>query len=139
MLLRPARVRPVLAAAPMISYADRFGFLPVMSAAAAGLPVPAGVIGVAVTVYFLLYGLAQQVIGRLSDRYGRVLVLRTALGGRALADLAAGLAPHPAVLIGARAVAGVAMATAGLQARGVSASVAGAVMGGYGVATAAGS
>lgn len=108
MLLRPARVRPVLAAAPMISYADRFGFLPVMAAAAAGLRVPAGVIGVAVTVYFLLYGLAQPVIGRLSDRYGRVLVLRTALGGLALADLAAGLAPHPAVLIGARAVAGAA-------------------------------
>jgi len=108
MLLRPARVRPGLAAAPMISYADRFGFLPVMAGAAAGLRVPAGVIGVAVTVYFLLYGLAQPVIGRLSDRYGRVLVLRCALGSLALADLAAGLAPSPAVLIAARAVAGAA-------------------------------
>lgn len=108
MLSGPARVRPVLAAAPMISYADRFGFLPVVAAAAAGLRVPVHVIGVAVTVYFLLYGLAQPVIGKLSDRYGRVPVLRCALGSLAVADLAAGLAPHPAVLITARAVAGAA-------------------------------
>ena len=108
MLQKAARVRPVLIAAPVISYADRFGFLPVVAGAAAGLRVPAGVIGTAVTAYFLLYGLAQPVIGRLSDRYGRVLVLRCALGGLALADLAAGLASHPAVLIAARAVAGAA-------------------------------
>jgi predicted MFS family arabinose efflux permease len=106
--LSHSRVRPVLAAAPVISYADRFGFLPILAAAAAGLRVPVHVIGTAVTVYFLLYGLAQPVIGRLSDRYGRVVVLRWALGILALADLAAGLAPGPAVLIAARAVAGAA-------------------------------
>jgi predicted MFS family arabinose efflux permease len=110
---RPGRRAPgatplTLTAAPVISYADRFGFLPLVAVAATGLAVPGHTIAAAVSVYFLLYGLAQPVIGVLSDRYGRVVVLRCALAGLALADLVAGLAPGPGVLIAARAVAGAA-------------------------------
>jgi predicted MFS family arabinose efflux permease len=104
----PGRAPWPLTAAPIISYADRFGFLPLVAVAASGLGVPGHTIAIAVTVYFLLYGVSQPVIGAASDRFGRVRVLRWALAGLALADLAAAVAPAPGMLIAARAAAGAA-------------------------------
>lgn len=102
------RIRPALLAAPVISYADRFGFLPVVTTAAAGLRAPVHTVSIAVGAYFLLYGLVQPLVGVLSDRRGRLIVLRCALAALACADLAAGLAPSAGALIGARAAAGAA-------------------------------
>lgn len=106
---RPAPLVPgALTAAPVLGYMDRFAFLPLLSPAAADLHVTVHAVTVAVSAYFLLYGLAQPVIGSLSDRYSRRIVLRTALAVLAVADLAAAAAPGPAWLIASRAVAGAA-------------------------------
>jgi predicted MFS family arabinose efflux permease len=102
------RIRPALLAAPVISYADRFGFLPVVATTAAGLRAPVHTVSIAVGAYLLLYGLVQPLVGVLSDRRGRLIVLRCALAALACADLVAGLAPSAEVLIGARAAAGAA-------------------------------
>jgi predicted MFS family arabinose efflux permease len=95
-----------LTAAPVLSYVDRFGFLPLVAVSAHGLGSRPQVIGAAVSLYFLLYGAAQPVIGALSDRYGRVAVLRSALLLLAVADIVGGFATSPTMLIAARGVAG---------------------------------
>ncbi|MFD1662077.1 MFS transporter [Streptomyces caeni] len=92
----------------MISYADRFGFIPLVAAAATGLRAALSDVATAVSIYFLLYGAAQPIIGILSDRRGRVRVLRWALATLAVSDLAAALAPGSVSLIATRAVAGAA-------------------------------
>lgn len=58
------------------------------------------------SVYYLLYGGMQPVWGMLSDRIGRVRVMRLTLFGAAVAGVISALAPSLNVLIGARALAG---------------------------------
>ena len=58
------------------------------------------------SAYFLAYGLMQPVWGLVSDRIGRVRVMRMALLGAALAGVGSVLAPNLAVLGITRAVAG---------------------------------
>src|SRR5687768_15126111 len=58
------------------------------------------------SLYYLLYGLMQPVWGMLSDRLGRVSVMRLTLFGAAFAGILSSLAPNLAVLIVARALAG---------------------------------
>ena len=60
----------------------------------------------AATAFLVLYGLAQPVAGVLSDRRGRVLVLRFAVGGAAIAAALSALATGPGWLIAARGLAG---------------------------------
>jgi predicted MFS family arabinose efflux permease len=65
-----------------------------------------GVATFALTGYLLTFGAMQLVHGTVSDSVGRVRVLRAAMAGLAVADLAAALAPDIWVFIAARALAG---------------------------------
>ncbi len=57
------------------------------------------------TLYFFFYAAMQPVYGLLSDRLGRVRVMRTALVGMALANAAAAAAPDLGALVAAKAIA----------------------------------
>ncbi|MDX3245137.1 MFS transporter [Streptomyces sp. ME18-1-4] len=59
-----------------------------------------------VTIYVLLYALGQPIWGLLSDRLGRLRVLRLALVGSLLGSLASVAAPGFAALLPARALTG---------------------------------
>lgn len=58
------------------------------------------------SVYYLVYGLMQPVWGLLSDRFGRLTVMRLGLGGAAAAGLASAFAPTLTSIIVARALSG---------------------------------
>jgi MFS transporter, DHA1 family, inner membrane transport protein len=60
-----------------------------------------------VGAYSLTYALLAPVLGPISDRAGRVSVIRAGMAVLAIATLASALAPSPALLAGARAAAGV--------------------------------
>ena len=91
---------------PFISYGDRFAIAPLLVSISRDLGRPlAAVTGVA-SVYFLLYGVIQPVYGVLSDRVGRVRVMRLALLGLGLGNLAAAAAPTLGVLIVAKGATG---------------------------------
>ena len=91
---------------PVLSYADRYGYLPVTIGIAAQLHLSAATIAWSVSGYLLAYGAGQPLWGTLSDRYGRRRVLQIGLAGLALSDLAAPLFISPAALIGLRTTAG---------------------------------
>jgi predicted MFS family arabinose efflux permease len=95
-----------LAVAPVVSYADRFGYLPVTTAIATQARVPAAAVAASVTAYLVAYGLCQPAWGALSDRVGRRRVLLAGLIGLAVVDLATILLPGAAGLVGLRAAAG---------------------------------
>jgi predicted MFS family arabinose efflux permease len=95
-----------LAVAPVISYADRFGYLPVTTAIAAQTGVRPAAIGASVTAYLVAYGACQPVWGAWSDRFGRRTVLLGGLLGLAAADLAVAVVPCATALVGLRAAAG---------------------------------
>lgn len=96
----------VLSAATLISNFDRFSVAPMLVLIAFGLQVPlASAVGAA-SGYFLAYGLMQPVWGMLSDRFGRVVVMRGTLLGAAVAGIASALAPNLIALVIARAIAG---------------------------------
>ena len=91
---------------PFVSYGDRFAIGPLLVSISRDLGRPlAAVTGVA-SVYFLLYGVIQPVYGVLSDRVGRVRVMRLALLGLGLGNLAAAAAPSLGVLIVAKGATG---------------------------------
>lgn len=100
----PVRPRTwVLGLAPWLSYADRFGYLPVATALG---DVAAG--AASVTAYLVAYGLSQPVWGLASDRWGRVRILRLGLVMLTLAGALSTIAPGPGWLIVLRGVAGAA-------------------------------
>ncbi|RRO16168.1 MFS transporter [Saccharopolyspora rhizosphaerae] len=102
----PTRPPLVLAASSFISSFDRFAVTPMLVLIALSMNVP---IASAVTVasgYFLAYGLSQPVWGLLSDRFGRIPVMRAALLAAAATGLISTFAPSLAVLIAARVLAG---------------------------------
>ncbi|MGW2374287.1 MFS transporter [Kitasatospora sp. NPDC001683] len=100
------RVPLPLTAAAFTANFDRFAIGPVLVTVAAALHVPlASAVGVA-GGYALAYGLSQPVWGVLSDRIGRLRVIRTALAVAALAGLASAAAPNLAVLAALRVVTG---------------------------------
>ena len=63
-------------------------------------------VALAATAFLVLYGLAQPVTGVLSDRHGRIPVLRIAAAGGAVAAAMSALAPSAPWLIAARGAAG---------------------------------
>lgn len=95
-----------LYAGPFVSYLDRFSIPPLLIPIARDLGVSLAAATLAATLYFLLYGAMQPVYGLLSDRLGRVRVLRLALLGMSAAGIASALAPNLAGLVVARAVTG---------------------------------
>lgn len=96
----------LLQLAALTSTVDRFAIAPLL--VVIGLDLNESLVAVAVVAsgYFLAYGLMQPVWGMVSDRIGRVRVMRVALLGAALAGLGSALAPNLAVLGVSRLVAG---------------------------------
>jgi predicted MFS family arabinose efflux permease len=104
----PPATRPpiALSAATFISNFDRFAISPMLVLIASGLKVPLATAVAAASGYFLAYGLSQPLWGLLSDRIGRVRVIRAALLIATLAGTASALATDLPVLVAARIVAG---------------------------------
>lgn len=97
-------LRPLYVAA-FVAYADRFAIAPVLVAISDDLHEPLAAVTAVATFYFFLYAALQPVYGLLSDRLGRVRVMRWALVGMALANGAAAAAPGLGALVAAKAIA----------------------------------
>ncbi|MEV6152153.1 MFS transporter [Nonomuraea sp. NPDC052129] len=101
-------VRPplVLSVATFVSSFDRFAVNPMLVLIAADLGVPLSAAVAVASGYYLAYGLTQPLWGVLSDRFGRVRVMRAAMFGAALAGVASALMPVLGALVVSRIVAG---------------------------------
>jgi predicted MFS family arabinose efflux permease len=86
---------------------DRFAIGPLLIPIALDMRVPISAVAVAATAYFIAYGLGQPVWGFLSDRFGRVLIIRVGLGIAAAGCAFSALAPNVDLLIAARVLTGV--------------------------------
>ena len=86
--------------------ADRFAVAPLLIPIAASFHVSLAAVSGAASLYYLAYGLMPPLYGVLSDRFGRVRVIRAALVGTALADLLSALSPSLTALLVARFVTG---------------------------------
>jgi predicted MFS family arabinose efflux permease len=85
---------------------DRFAIGPLLIPIALDLRVPISAVAVAATAYFIAYGLGQPIWGFLSDRFGRVLIIRVGLGIAAAGCAFSALAPNVDLLIAARVLTG---------------------------------
>lgn len=103
----PRAALAALGLAPVLSYADRFGYLPVTTAIALQTGIASAAIALSVTIYLVAYGACQPLWGGLSDRFGRRPVLLAGMAGLAAADLAVTVIPGGTALVLLRAVAGV--------------------------------
>jgi predicted MFS family arabinose efflux permease len=101
-----ARSLRLIRGAAFCSAFDRFAIAPMLVAISVDLDASLAQVTFAATAYFLLYGAMQPVWGMLSDRLGRVSVIRLTLAGAAIASLASASAPTLGVLLVARACAG---------------------------------
>jgi len=79
---------------------------PILPALAATFGASSGEVGLAMTAYTLAYGLCQLAYGPLSDRHGRVRVLRLTALLFALGTLLSSLAPTVVGFVGARLLTG---------------------------------
>jgi predicted MFS family arabinose efflux permease len=86
--------------------ADRFAVAPLLIPIAASYHVSLAAVSGAASLYYLAYGLMPPLYGVLSDRFGRVRVIRAALVGTALADLLSALSPNLTALLVARFITG---------------------------------
>lgn len=100
----------VLYLGPLIASFDRLSIAPLLVPIAIEFHVSLAVIANAATFYYLLFGLTQPVYGVLSDRYGRVSVIRWSLLAALVGCLASAAAPSAFWLIAARIVTGAAIA-----------------------------
>jgi predicted MFS family arabinose efflux permease len=96
----------LLQVAAFFSSFDRFVVAPMLVTIAASLGASLSQVAATASLYYLFYGLMQPVWGMLSDRLGRVRVMRLTLLGAAVAGVLSALAPNLTVLIVARALAG---------------------------------
>lgn len=99
-----------LQAAAFVSSYDRFITPVLLLPIAADFGVSLAMMSTAATLYYLFYGLMQPVWALVSDRLGRITVVRLALAVAAVAGLACALAPGPETVIAARAVSGAVLA-----------------------------
>ncbi|MDQ6900568.1 MAG: MFS transporter, partial [Candidatus Dormibacteraeota bacterium] len=93
----------ILYVGPFLSMFDRFSIAPLLLPIAHDLRVTVAQVTVVATAYFLLYGAMQVVYGLISDRIGRVLLLRLTCVGAAAAGLVSAFAPNLPLLIAGRA------------------------------------
>jgi predicted MFS family arabinose efflux permease len=91
---------------PFITMFDRGVIGPLLFAIALDLRVPLAAAATVASVYYIFYGGMQLIYGMLSDRIGRVRVMRIGLAGAAGAGLLSTIAPSLGTLIAARAAAG---------------------------------
>jgi predicted MFS family arabinose efflux permease len=96
----------LLRAAAFLSNFDRFTVAPMLLTIAADLRVSLAEVAAVASMYYLLYGLMQPVWGMLSDRLGRVRLMRLTLLAVVVPGLLSALAPNLAVLVVGRALAG---------------------------------
>jgi predicted MFS family arabinose efflux permease len=96
----------LLQLAAFFSSFDRFAVAPMLVTIAASLGASLAEVAATASLYYLLYGGMQPVWGMLSDRLGRVRVMRFTLFGAVFAGMVSALAPNLAVLAAARALAG---------------------------------
>ena len=96
----------LLQLAAFFSSFDRFAVAPMLLTIAASFEASLSEVAATASLYYLFYGLMQPVWGMLSDRLGRVRVIRLTLLGAAVAGILSAAAPTLAVLIAARALAG---------------------------------
>jgi MFS family permease len=96
----------LLQLAAFFSTFDRFVVAPMIVTIAASLGASLAKATATASLYYLLYGVMQPVWGMLSDRLGRVRVIRLTLFGAAVAGVLSAVAPNLSVLIAARALAG---------------------------------
>ena len=99
-----ADLRPLYGGS-FLAYADRFAIAPVLVAISSDLRQPLAAVTAVATLYFFFYAALQPVYGLLSDRLGRVRVMRVAVVGMAIANGAAAAAPELGALIAAKAIA----------------------------------
>jgi MFS family permease len=104
--IRLAGSARLLYAGPLVTMLDRFAIGPLLIPIALEFRASLQSVTVAATAYLLLYGAMQPVFGLLSDRLGRVRVMRGALFGASLAGLASAFAPNLPALIAARGLTG---------------------------------
>ncbi|HYZ05571.1 MAG TPA: MFS transporter, partial [Rubrobacter sp.] len=97
---------PLLQLAAFFSSFDRFAVAPMLVTIAASLGASLSEVAATASLYYLLYGVMQPVWGMLSDRVGRVRVMRLTLFGATLAGVISALAPNLGVLVATRALAG---------------------------------
>jgi len=96
----------LLRAAVFLSWFDRFTVAPMLLTIAAGLGASLAEVAAVASAYYLMYGLMQPVWGVLSDRLGRVRVIRLTLVGVIVPGLISVLAPNLWVLVVSRALVG---------------------------------
>lgn len=85
---------------------DRFALAPLIIPIATDMRVPISAVAVAATAYFIAYGLGQPAWGFLSDRFGRVRIIRVGLGIAAVGCGLSVLAPNVNLLVAARILTG---------------------------------
>ncbi len=90
----------------LTSTCDRFAIAPLLVVIGLDLGAPLVAVAAVASGYFLAYGLMQPVWGMVSDRIGRVRVMRLALLGAAVAGVGSALAPNLLVLQVTRILAG---------------------------------
>lgn len=92
--------------AAFTSSVDRFGVSPLLVILALDFHVPLSVAVAVASVYFFTYGLSQPLWGMLSDKFGRLPIMRVALTGALICGLSSAFAPNLVLLTIARALTG---------------------------------
>ena len=103
---RPGVPDPVLRSIGFLAFFDRFATPPILVVLAAGTALTLGQAVGLVAAYSLLYAIGQPVWGLLSDRFGRLAVLRLALAGAMIGAAASTLFTTYGPLLAARAFTG---------------------------------
>jgi predicted MFS family arabinose efflux permease len=96
----------LLQSSTFTSNVDRFAITPLLVPIGLDLKASLAAVAAIASGYFLAYGLAQPVWGIVSDRVGRVRVMRITLLGAAVAGACSAVAPNLLVLGLTRVVAG---------------------------------
>ena len=102
----PTRPPVSVSAAAFVSSLDRFAISPLLVLVAVDLGATLAESLTIASAYFLAYGLSQPVWGVLSDRFGRIRLMRATLLAAAAAGVVSALAPDLATLVIARSFAG---------------------------------